>query len=353
MGRRRRSAIGSIIRMIILAFVIAIAWQVYEDWHDSRSGEIVQMSTIRYSYEQMEKDISTLRRAYPKLISVEVPAVSSDGRGLYLLHVGNMQAENHVLIQASMHAREYVNTQICMKQIEMLCRDAGTAGSHGWTGAALLDKVCFHIFPMDNPDGVAICQEGPGAIRNSSLRAIIDDCYSRESNGDPGYWKKWKANARGVDLNTNFDARWDTYTSGSSYPSSKKYKGETPASEPEVQIILKTAEKYKVCFVLSYHMAGGVVYWNYASGSALETEEELCRLLTSLTGYYADTISTPCGCSNYFGEVKNIPSITLEMVAGHGGEDYPLGEEVLAPAWDAAAEILPELAFYFSNLPEK
>ena len=65
----------------------------------------------------------------------------------------------------------------------------------------LLDGGIYFI-PMTNPDGVRLAQEGAGFIRNKELKKNL-----LQINGGPDF-SLWKANINGVDLNTNFDARW-------------------------------------------------------------------------------------------------------------------------------------------------
>ena len=56
------------------------------------------------------------------------------------------------------------------------------------------------IVPMLNPDGVEIAQHGARGCLHLAKR-IYDLC--------DGHFERWQANARGVDLNHNFDAGWE------------------------------------------------------------------------------------------------------------------------------------------------
>lgn len=73
-----------------------------------------------------------------------------------------------------------------------------------------------------------------------------------------GVLKKTRTNSRGIDLNRNFPTSdWSTHaidfwkTRVSASP--RKFPGETPASEPEVQCALKHIKEFKPEFVVSIH----------------------------------------------------------------------------------------------------
>lgn len=84
--------------------------------------------------------------------------------------------------------------------------------------SATLNKVAIHYVPSCNPDGTAISQKGFNAIRNKSLRNGL-----RRMGGSSS---KWKANARGVDLNRNWKVAFKRPVKGSS-----GYRGPKAASE--------------------------------------------------------------------------------------------------------------------------
>lgn len=134
-------------------------------------------------------------------------------------------------MQAAIHAREYMVSQLVMKQIEFYCANYYTGTYKGKCFSQLFDKVCFKIVPMSNPDGVTISQYGPQGIRNSALRNNIKAMCKRYARGRHSYYTIWKANARGVDLNRNFNPYWRLLASSQKAPSAFGYKGAGPVSE--------------------------------------------------------------------------------------------------------------------------
>ena len=67
---------------------------------------VVQVSNLQYSYEQMKQDLEILREKYPEQIQIESLGTTADGREIQEAVLGKVNAEHHILIQATMHARE-------------------------------------------------------------------------------------------------------------------------------------------------------------------------------------------------------------------------------------------------------
>ncbi len=358
---------------------------------------MVSMETARYTYEQMSQDIGELQAAYPDTLRVDTAGETADGRTIYVLSVGNPDAPHHIVIQAAIHGREYINSLIAMRQIEELLQAYPAGNCRGIAYEELLEQVCFHVLPMANPDGVAVSQYGTEAIRDTELKEILEACRrndeaaaappetaAEEANGKvtdgqsegemaegltggapqenersgqeaaradaSAYWRSWKANARGVDLNRNFDSGWASFQ-GASVPSSERYKGESPASERETAAILEAVRQYDAECVISYHSSGNVVFWDYGSaGDVFGQDWALAKVVGWTTGY---TLSSSvqsrldaAGCSDYYVLEQEIPAVTIE----NGQGECPLGDEELQKVWQANRELLPELALYFSGL---
>lgn len=313
-------------------------------------NDIVSMKNALYTYEQMMGDLKLLERRYPDRISIGEAGVSLDGRKIMEVILGNQRSPKHIMIQASIHGREYMNTLLAMRQLEDILKNFENGSYHGASLKGLFDNVCFHILPMANPDGVTISQRGPEGIRDSTLREQVRNCYRYDlENGEAGssleeFWRRWKANARGVDLNRNFDSGWEEYQSVT-YPSSDHYKGELPESEPEVQAILRLVDEYPIVCTISYHSSGEVVYWDYgSSGNILEADRELADLVSTITGYSKESsvqsAQDAAGCSDYLVLEQGIPSVTIE----NGSGECPLSIEEFDSIWNSNYQLWPALA---------
>ena len=220
-----------------------------------------------YTYEEMQQDLAALQAEYPAFLQLHSAGKSVEGRDITEVILGNIESRFHILIQASMHAREYMNTILMMNQInDYLRQKTGKClenqsckryasfqdvyGIHTFSRdkkyihRALnnIQDICFHIIPMANPDGVTLCQNMNAALANP----IVKKCAASRQEAN-NFIQRWKANARGVDLNRNFDIGWASYI-GAPAPCGEGYKGPSPASEPETQARdLKTLKKdYKV-----------------------------------------------------------------------------------------------------------
>ena len=150
-----------------------------------------------YSYSDMTRDAKLLSEKYPEFIKLSSIGKSEEKRDLTLILLGNPDAEINIMIQASIHAREFITTTVLMSQIDYMLKNVDKQYElTGLTFREMLDKICFHIVPMSNPDGVEIVQTG-----------VISSLYKGNRKGvDP---RLWKANAKGIDLNANFDALWE------------------------------------------------------------------------------------------------------------------------------------------------
>lgn len=310
----------------------------------------ISTESALYTFEQMEADLGQMSELYPEYLTIESVGVTADNRNLWMATLGNRTAEKHVLVQASIHAREYMNTLITMKNIEYYLENYDTGTYNEYSFSQLFDRVCFHIMPMSNPDGVAISQSGPEAIRDSNLRNIIYQCYNSDlaigkvSTDEAEYWRLWKANARGVDLNRNFNSGWDMYE-GTTGPSADHYKGEAPESELETQAILKVMKEYPTAVVISNHSMGNIIYWDCGSqGEVHEADRQLAELVSRVTGF--GTVSSSqsnqdaAGCGDYAILELGILEVTIESGSG----SCPLGIEEFDGLWNANRDVWPAVA---------
>lgn len=292
---------------------------------------IVNSGHQKYSYGEMKTDLKQIEKKYSKKyegkIQVNIIGKSADKRNLYEVVLGDPEAKKHLLVIANLHAREYMTTQLCMKQIEYYMKNYENK-INGSRVSRVLDKVAIHLVPSCNPDGTAISQFGFGAIRNSSLRSAL-----RRMGGSS---RRWKANARGVDLNRN----WNIAYRRSGSPGGSGYHGKKAESEPETKALVKWVRKVqkqgKIVGVISYHSTGSVIYGRCAGSASRYVKNQTYRmqkLARSMTGYSlmpTESISQANSCSReYFLYRKHIPCITLEV--GHGS--CPLGSGEFSSIW--------------------
>ncbi len=337
---------------------------VFENWTFTPSatdvapeGDIVPTTDTFYTHDMMKRDLYLLRERYPDIMTILRFGYTADGRELLDVVIGNPAAEKDVIIQYSMHAREYINSILGMKQIEELLKGLSNGAQYnGVSYSDILNGVRLHLIPMMNPDGVMISLLGFDAIGNQTIRNGLYECWQSDimlGKGDPeitAYFRGWKANARCVDLNRNFDCGWDT-TVGTSQPSCSRYKGESAESESETKALVALKDAINCVGQIAYHSEGELVYWDYGSKGDLHVlDEQLADVVSAQTGYTKEsTISAKqetAGCSDYFILECGIPSITIETGVG----DCPISIDQWDTIWSQNAEVIPAIAQFFAQL---
>ncbi len=130
-----------------------------------------------------------------------------------------------------------------------------------------------------------------------------------------------RMNARGVDINRNFDTplwrekalkEWNTTLK----KNPRRYPGETPSSEPETQFQVDLIDRFKPSKILSIHAPLNVTDYDGPNSLTLDRFPKeyvhACyqlrsRLKAKSTGFF------PGSLGNYAGIEKGIPTITLEL----------------------------------------
>lgn len=295
-----------------------------------REQRVVSCWKRRYSYEDMCIDIHRLSARYAEILRVQILTQTLDGRNVYCLCLGNREAGQCVLVDAALHGREWLNTQLLMYILEKCCRGYRTERYHGRRYCDLLEQVCVYLLPMMNPDGVTISQFGLKKIIRPEWRKQIQSICGEE------VLSRWKANVRGVDLNRNYDSHfWDNPVR---LPSSAEYGGEYPLSEPESAALVRLVQQIHPAAVINYHEAGGLIYYTRPSLTL--------SVVHCLTGYPVEwEIQGSPGCFGDWLEQEGIDYCTVETCCGKAPvghwQWYPVywrNRNVLLALADALAE---------------
>lgn len=282
---------------------------------------VVSTGHSKYSYAEMIGDIRILSRQYSEYCHYRSIGKTVDDRNLWEVTVGNPDAKKSLLVMGALHAREYMTSQLCMKQIEYYLQNYNKE-IRGIKVSKLLNTVNIKFTPMVNPDGVTISQYGLKRIRNKKLRDSLVK-YRPTS--------RWKSNARGVDLNNNYPI---TYIANHGKRGSSGYSGPRSASELETQAIIKwvNENKYKALGIVNYHAMGSIVFGDTNRRMNAHTRKwttKMYQLARSVTGYASSAGYGGGGRSvgnfrEYVTEKKQIPCITLEL--GYGGCPLPASQ---------------------------
>lgn len=276
---------------------------------------IVNTTRQKYNYADISRDLKELSNQYGDRFSYHSLGTSRDGRRLYEAILGNPNAKKKVMITAGIHGREYMTTQLTMKQIEFYCHHYYDGIYKNTYFSELFENTAFYIMPMCNPDGTAISQYGISKIRDKKLKKIITRLYRK--NGSSSYYlTRWKANAAGVNLNYNFDCHWDTSGQGR-YLSSESNHGKKPLSEPESRAMAERFLELKPVAEIGYHATGSIIYHDYGQKGALaRTNAKFYNTIRSLTGYRSApgfNIYAAAGFGDWITHEMKVPSLCIEI----------------------------------------
>lgn len=238
------------------------------------------------------------------------------------------EGQRYIFILAAHHALETITTNIAFLLADMLMDRSNGKSINGIDCKLLLSKYCFLILPCVNPDGVEMRFFG-------ASDSVLRDRQLRMSGGD---FSDWQANARGVDLNHNYDAGFVVYKQLEKEmeisPGPRLYSGEYPESEPETRGVANLVRTLMPSMVVSLHTQGEEIYYQPKDRKMVRRADRLA----SLTGYSVtepEGTAAYGGLSDYTGSI-GIPSFTLELGKGTN----PLPEEAIPSIFGRVGEAL-------------
>lgn len=288
-----------------------------------------------YTYENLSQDADILSKLYPEYVTADSLGRTMDGRELYHFIVGDPQAEEKIFVNGGIHGREYMTSQLVMKQTAVFLKHLAAGDSYkDQSYRKLLENRAVHVVPMVNPDGVSISQLGMDGVQTAEVRAKVVDIARQDGQTAAGnYLTRWKANGNGVDLNRNFDALWDEYYDPAGHPSSDHHKGSSPGCEKESAAMIQLTEQEAFAMTISYHTQGSVIYWYFAQkGDLYEDTLSFAERISHLTGYHMDAnyeALDPAGYKDWAISKQGIPSLTIEV----GTETSPVPSGQFEDVW--------------------
>ncbi|MEK8129039.1 M14 family zinc carboxypeptidase [Paenibacillus filicis] len=274
-----------------------------------------------YTYELMIQQMDQLASAYPELIEVISIGKTDLGRDIKAVRLGKGEAS--VLIDGSQHAREWMGTNLILYMIDRYAY----AYEHNmkydqYVVRELLDQSSIWFVPMVNPDGVSLQQRGLEAVPDSLHAGLL------RMNGNSGSFKRWKANAQGIDINRQYPALWTGIRNSPAYPMFKNYKGSAPAETAEATAMIHFAYKADPEIALSYHTSGKVLYWNFKTPPEhLARDKKLADAISAMTGYRQvkpDKDPSGGGFTDWFIAQFGRPGFTAELGTYQEETELPL-----------------------------
>ncbi len=196
---------------------------------------------------------------------------SEEGRNLYAFRIG--QGGPLILSQSAIHGREWITAKLSLAHLQR-----GLMEGSAW------------IVPLVNPDGAVLSQTR---------------------------FPLWKANAKGVDLNVNFPAKWGMGKENVRIAGSADYIGDFPLCARESSALAAFTRQISPVATLSWHTKGEEIYWYFGqTGRQRARDKRLAEMISKKTGYALRyTPGSTGGYKDWCIAELGIPSFTIEVGA--------------------------------------
>lgn len=246
-----------------------------------------------FDYDSLTEKLYDFKHNHPET-SIFSIGKSLENRYLYAIKLG--RGPKRVFFSAAHHGMEWLTSMVVL---EFASRLADKKYSQ-----ELLATSTLYIVPMVNPDGVEIATK----------------------KGIP-----WQANARGVDLNHNYDALWNLSKQSEAQngvfgPGPTRFSGAFPESEPESRAIADFTRLNAFDLVLAFHSQGEVIYYDFCGFVPDKTYDYLTRFeenspykREAITG-----IASYAGYKDWFIKTFHRPGFTIEI--GRGKNPLPIDD---------------------------
>tara|TARA_B100000745_G_C20144825_1_gene392563 strand:+ start:1481 stop:2383 length:903 start_codon:yes stop_codon:yes gene_type:complete len=190
------------------------------------------------------------------------------------------------------------------------------------------ENITVHIIPNLNPDAVALITGKDGRFTQADILPNVDQTSAR-------------FNANGVDLNRNFDCKWQ---STSSWRGKTVSAGTAAFSEPEAVALGSYVQEQQPQMVAFWHAQANNVYASECENGVLPETLEVMQTYADAAGYGAvpsfDAYPITGDAEGWLASI-GIPAVTVEL-ASHESLDLEqniAGVDALLSKYSA-----PELA---------
>lgn len=274
----------------------------------------------QYTYEKMTKDIQQLAKDYPELVEYQSLGKTAYSRDIWAMKVG--KGDSTLLVTGSHHAREWISTILTM---HMAYKYASAYESNqqinGYKVKDVLNQTTIWFIPMVNPDGVTLQQKGLSAFPKQSHAQLI-----AMNNGSKDF-KRWKANAQGIDPNRNYDVDWSRIQNSPQNPSWRNHKGSKPGQIAEVKAVMKLVDEINPEILVDYHSSGEILFWDYKIDyKTKQRDRVIANKIAGMTGYklmFAQNKATGAS-TDWFIAKFGKPALTPELGKFAGQTNVPL-----------------------------
>ncbi|MBQ9795789.1 MAG: hypothetical protein IJW36_02350 [Clostridia bacterium] len=261
------------------------------------------------TYQELINQILQLQEEGLEIFNV---GQSTLGKNILATHLGEYSGPQ-VIVQAGIHAREWITSLLLIEQARYLYNTQQVEGGG-----------IYFVF-ITNPDGVEIALDGIDVVN-----CDITKNYLISANNGSLDFSTYKANINLVDLNTNFDANWGQGSQNVFCPATENFVGFYPNSEREVQNLIDLTLKNQPLITISYHSKGNVIYYGFEGQSEedITRDRQIGEVLSETTGYpLIFTENSTGGYKDWSINTLKIPAYTIEV--GDENLSHPLSVETL------------------------
>lgn len=264
--------------------------------------------------------ITALCGRYPFLNAAPIGS-SVLGRHIWGLTLGS--GKERVLMAAAFHGQEWMTALLCLRLCEELCESLHRDKPlNDWNLRRAMAGRGVVLVPLVNPDGVEI------ALHGSKTAGAYCEQVAALGGDTPA---RWQANARGVDINHNFNAGFAQLQQlerkkGIIGPSPRQWGGPYAESEPETKALIGLCERGDFRHVVALHSQGEEIYWQYGEHTP-PASKLMALVMASASGY---AVAAPSGLASHGGfkdwfiEHYARAGFTIEL--GRGENPLPLSE---------------------------
>lgn len=252
------------------------------------------MKNITYTYADLVRELSILSTEFP---NADVFSIGKSvwGRDIFCIKIGH--GANRLSYNGAHHGMEYITSALLMTFArDFLRAEASGDRLGGYPVRTLAKKATVYIVPMLNPDGVDLAVLGiPDNLSADAREQLRKICPT-------GDFSSWQANARGVDLNHNYDAEWLKSKQAESEhgvfaPCATRFSGEYAESEPESRALANFTRLCDFHSVIAFHSQGKVIYHGFL-GKEPPLSARLARTFELISPYKSENV---CGIASYGG----------------------------------------------------
>lgn len=220
-----------------------------------------------YNYQKMTELLQNLQSQNPDIMKLDSYGKTYEGREIWVVKISDNvnldEKEPGVLFMGAHHGNEKPSYEALLFFVKYVL-DNYTKEDRVRN---VVDNTQIFVIPMVNPDGVEY------SINSEEWR----------KNREPNYDNSGNIISYGVDLNRNYDFKWNlleivpslyggTWVSS---PDSWNYRGDAPFSEKETTAVKTLVEQHLINISISYHTYGEFITYPWTDNSGRTPDEDL------------------------------------------------------------------------------